>query len=96
MINTRWPGLHPPGLEGLQRGAAGDPDGGCLLERGVRRLVGEFVLPGRGVLGEGTPAHPEHLVTHGESGHRRTDRGDGAGHIDARAPGSSACGTRNR
>src|SRR6478609_4479996 len=69
MINTRCPA------------ATRDPDGGGLLERGVRRFVGEFVLPGGGILGEGTPAHPEHLVTHAEPGHRRTDRGDGPGDI---------------
>ena len=70
MINTRCPGCTRPAVKGLQRGAAGDPDDRCLLERDVRRFVGEFVLPGRGVLGEGAPAHAEHLVAHGEPGHR--------------------------
>jgi hypothetical protein len=62
--------LQPAGRQRLQRGAAGDPEDRCLLEGDVRRLVGEFVLPGCGVLREGAPADAEHLVAHGELGDR--------------------------
>jgi hypothetical protein len=78
--------LESPGIEGLHSGAAGDPDDRRLLERDVRRLVGELVPAGRGVLGEGATAHPEHLVAHAEPGHRGPGRDDRAGDIDAGHP----------
>jgi hypothetical protein len=75
-------GLDAAGVgQGLKSGAGGDRDHGRLLEGQVRRLAGELVLPDRGVLGEGTAADPEHLVTGGEPGHRRTDRGHRACHV---------------
>ncbi len=67
------------GLQGRERGHRNHRG---LLEGGVRRLAGELVLAGRGVLGEGAPAEPEHLITWREPGHRRADRDDRAGHIE--------------
>lgn len=80
------PCLHPPGFQGLPRGAPGDSEDRGVLERATRRFVDQLVLAGRGVLGEGTTAHAEHFVAGGESGHRRADRDHGAGDIDAGYP----------
>ena len=84
MISTFWPGFDPPDVgHGLQRGEPGDRDDCGLLEGEVRRLAGELVLAGDGVLGERARGDPEHLVADGEPGHRGADGHDGAGDVAA-------------
>ena len=70
MISTCCPGCNRPAVNACSAVPPEIPDDRCLLEGDVRRFVGELVLPGRGVLGEGAPADAEHLVAHGEPGDR--------------------------
>jgi hypothetical protein len=60
----------------LQGGVTGDGQNGGLLEAHVVRLRRETIRAGDGVLGEGTPAGPEHLVPGPKQPCVRADRLD--------------------
>ncbi len=69
MTSTCLSGLEPADVgQGLEGGDARDGDDGGLLEGDVGRLVGQLVLVGGGVLGEGSLGDAEHLVAGGEAG----------------------------
>ena len=78
-MRTLLSGLDAAGAQTLDGRRGGDGNRRGLFEREVRRLAGELVLAGRGVLGEGAAADAEHLVADREPGHRRADRLDRAG-----------------
>ena len=65
----------------LQSGTARRGDGGRLLERQARRLDGQRLDPGGGVVGERAVAHPEDIVPGVEAGHVRAHGLDGSGDI---------------
>ena len=65
----------------LQGGVSGDRGGGGLLEAHVVRLRSEAISAGYGVLGEGTPARPEHLVPRPKRTRVCTDRLDPSRHV---------------
>jgi hypothetical protein len=67
----------------LQRGAGRDGDDGGLFDGQVRRLVGEGVLAGAGVLGEGAMTGAEHFVARLEPPDSVADSPDDAGDVHA-------------
>ena len=68
--------------QGVQGGDCGHRHHRGLLEGEVRRHAGELVFAGCGVLGEGAPAEPEHLIPDAEPGYSRAGCHDRAGHIE--------------
>src|SRR5436309_7300465 len=68
-IRTSCPDWMSPSAESLEGGAAGDRDGGRLLEREVRGLPREPCLRRGRVLREGAVGGAEHRVTGLEPGH---------------------------
>ena len=76
--------LHAPDVgQALQRGESRDRDDRGLLEGEVRGLVGELVLAGAGVLGEGPAADAEDLVADLEAGHVCADGCDSARDVES-------------
>jgi hypothetical protein len=80
-----YPGDVGSGGLGQLHGVAADATRSADDQDPLSRLelVGEFVLGGHGVLGEGALAHPEHRFAHRKSGDRWADRDDGAGDVQA-------------
>ena len=97
MISTCCPGSTRPTSVRACRAVSAETGttAACSKER-LRRLAGELVLPGRGVLGEGAAADPEHLVAWRRTWSPPSRPRRPCRRRRARAPGSSACGTRRR
>jgi hypothetical protein len=78
------PWLDPAGVaQRLEGGEPGDGHGRGLLEGEVGRLQRQLALGHRGVLGKGSVAPAEDLITRLQLGHVAADRLNAAGHVEA-------------